>query len=290
MTSGIKAVLSAGLGGGSIQPDFMETSQQHGGVSSAATIARLTEMRMSGTLEWFNATTGPVSSLRPAAADTCISCSLLSSPTGSQVTITSRLATLSSSRSWRIDMVASRPSTSQYRGMARSLVVLTTVSWNNNMDCVVDRSNDGHGCHSCSNEDVALPVMLGGMSRLVFDEMSHHCSEEVSALPMFSEGTAYSMIDEMSLGNVIWDEESGHDDVVVLGGEEAPEESTEKDDGVEEKASRLDSSSEATALDMSDGSMEGFLPAGAGSVLEDNPGEEQNAENVDDTSAGGILS
>ncbi|KAL5660747.1 hypothetical protein ACJX0J_027872, partial [Zea mays] len=36
-----------------------------------------------------------------------------------------------------------------------------SANWNNNMDWVVDNSNDGPGCHSCNKEDVSLPVILG---------------------------------------------------------------------------------------------------------------------------------
>jgi hypothetical protein len=89
-----------------------------------------------------------------------------------------------------------------------------STNWNSNMDWVVDSSNDGPGCHSCSKEDVALLVILGSMSLPGFDEMSHHCSEKVGALPMFSEGTAYLVFDEMPLGNVVWDEEPGYDDLL----------------------------------------------------------------------------
>ena len=52
---------------------------------------------------------------------------------------------------------------------------------------------------------------VGGMDLPVFDEMSHNSGEEVIAL--FSEGSDSSVFDEMPLGNVIWDEEYGHDDL-----------------------------------------------------------------------------
>ncbi|XP_066361664.1 translocase of chloroplast 101, chloroplastic-like [Miscanthus floridulus] len=68
------------------------------------------------------------------------------------------------------------------------------------------------------------------------------------------------------------------DDVVALGGEESPEESTKKDADVEDEATKPEPPSEASPVVMKDGSIEELAPASANSVLEDSPEKEQNAE------------
>jgi hypothetical protein len=50
------------------------------------------------------------------------------------------------------------------------------------------------------------------MAHPIFDEMPHSCSEEVIAL--YPEDSDYSVFEEMPLENVIWDEESGHNDLL----------------------------------------------------------------------------
>jgi hypothetical protein len=52
---------------------------------------------------------------------------------------------------------------------------------------------------------------VGGMTLPVFDEVTHD-NREVIAL--FSEDFDYPVFDEMPLENVIWDEESGHEDLL----------------------------------------------------------------------------
>lgn len=73
-------------------------------------------------------------------------------------------------------------------------------------------------------------------------------------------------------------------------GGEALEELAEKKGDVVDETSKSDPPSMAVAMVMNGGSMDGLLPASVISVLEESPEKEQNAENVDATSAGGILS
>jgi cold shock CspA family protein len=72
-------------------------------------------------------------------------------------------------------------------------------SWNNNLDWVVENSDDDHSGHSCG------PVLLESMDPPVFDEMSHPCSEVGDVVPMFPEGSDSSVFDEMPMECVIWD-------------------------------------------------------------------------------------
>jgi hypothetical protein len=54
---------------------------------------------------------------------------------------------------------------------------------------------------------------VGGMAHTIFDEMPLNIGEEEIAL--FSGGYSdYSVFDEMPLGDVIWDEEYGHHDLL----------------------------------------------------------------------------
>ncbi|KAG2589659.1 hypothetical protein PVAP13_5NG378400 [Panicum virgatum] len=70
------------------------------------------------------------------------------------------------------------------------------------------------------------------------------------------------------------DKKVASDDVVSLGGEEAPKESTNKGADVEEEAAKPEPASEIRT----DGSEEEPAPASAGSVVEDSPEKGQNAE------------
>ncbi|XP_066365756.1 translocase of chloroplast 101, chloroplastic-like [Miscanthus floridulus] len=68
------------------------------------------------------------------------------------------------------------------------------------------------------------------------------------------------------------------DDVVALGGEESPEESAKKDADVEDEATKPEPPSEASPVVLNDGSIEEHAPACADNVLEDSPEKGQSAE------------
>jgi cold shock CspA family protein len=172
--------------------------------NKGATITMSSEKMMKGTLEWFNATTGYgfITSI-----DYGEFLYFLQPPLKSHK--------LSGNHNLRVgDSVEFRIMEDKY-GCLRAFDITApgggmfsggfddSANWNNNMDWVVDNSNDGPGCHSCNKEDVSLPVILGSMSLPGFYEMSDRCSEKVGALPMFSKGTAYLVFDEMPLGNVV---------------------------------------------------------------------------------------
>ncbi|XP_039809948.1 translocase of chloroplast 159, chloroplastic-like isoform X3 [Panicum virgatum] len=74
------------------------------------------------------------------------------------------------------------------------------------------------------------------------------------------------------------DKKVASDDVVSLGGEEAPKESTNKGADVEEEAAKPEPASEASPVVVNDGSAEEPAPASANSVVQDSPEKEQNAE------------
>lgn len=85
-------------------------------------------------------------------------------------------------------------------------------SGNDNLDGAGKSSNEGHGGHSCSNEDMVLPGLLGGMALPVFDEMPLTSGKE--KISLFSEGFDYPVLDYMPLEKVIWDEEYRHNDLL----------------------------------------------------------------------------
>ncbi|WVZ96329.1 hypothetical protein U9M48_041984 [Paspalum notatum var. saurae] len=74
------------------------------------------------------------------------------------------------------------------------------------------------------------------------------------------------------------DEKEASDDAVALGGEETLEESTKKDTDVEDAAAKSEPVSEASPVDVNDGSIEELAPASADTMLEGSPEVEQNVE------------
>jgi hypothetical protein len=145
---------------------------------------------------------------------------------------------------------------------------------------------------------------LGFWQRLahgVGNQMPNDCKQNVVPdapwlfVEMSQQVSTYSMSSEMGL-TVAWDgemqaETHTHEGLLqqLAQGEEALKESSKKEGDVEDEASRPDPPSEATAVVMNGGNRDEFIPASVVSVLEDDP-KEQDAKNVDATSADGILS
>ena len=146
---------------------------------------------------------------------------------------------------------------------------------------------------------------LGFWQRLahgVGNQMPNDCKQDVVPdapwlfVGMSQQVSTYSMSSEMGL-TVAWDGEMQakthtHEGLLqqLAQGEEALKESAKKEGDVEDEASRPDPPSEATAMVINGGNSDEFIPASVVSVLEEDPKKEQDAENVDATSAGGILS
>jgi hypothetical protein len=136
----------------------------------------------------------------------------------------------------------------------------------------------------------------------VGDEWHNNCDQDVVPnvpwmfVGMPQQASTYPVSSEMGL-KVAWDgemqfETHTHEGLLqqLAQGGEALEELAKKKGDVVDETSKSDQPSETVAMVMNGGSMEGLLPASVISVLEEGPEKEQNVENADATSAGGILS
>ena len=136
----------------------------------------------------------------------------------------------------------------------------------------------------------------------VGDQWHNNCEQDVEPnvpwmfVGMPQQASTYPVSSEMGL-TVAWDgemqvETHTHEGLLqqLAQGGEALEELAEKKGDVVDETSKSDPPSKTVAMVMNGGSMEGLLPASVISVLEEDPKKEQDAENVDATSAGGILS
>ena len=191
---------------------------------------------------------------------------------------------------------------------------------------VTARKTEEHGSHNCvpvilggtnfsvfgekSAEKMVWGRVFGSDSHGLAQQLAHgvgdqwhnNCEQDVEPnvpwmfVGMPQQASTYPVSSEMGL-TVAWDEEMQvethtHEGLLqqLAQGGEALEELAEKKGDVVDETSKSDPSSMAVAMVMKVGSMEGLLPASVISVLGESPEKEQNAENVDATSAGGILS
>jgi acyl-CoA-binding protein len=171
--------------------------------------------------------------------------------------------------------------------------------------CGLNAQGNGGTAYSVFDEKSIEEMVRGTEVLLGYNShglLQHDCERDVVPevpwmfVGMSQQVSTYPMSREIGL-TVAWDGEMQaeihtHEGLLqqLAQGEEALKESAKKEGDIEDEASRPDPPSEETAVVMNGGNKDEFIPASVVSVLEDGPKKELDAENVDATSAGGILS